>query len=123
MDLRSLVNDVVQSVNDDEQVTLLQSDGYTIGSGGKRTPKYKTPVTVFAQIQALDGVDLKQIDGLNIQGTIRAIYISGELAGVIRPDQMGGDIIQRNGQDWLIVKVLESWTNWTKAAMVLQGGA
>lgn len=123
MDLRSLVNNVIQSINADEQVTILQSDGYTIGSGGKQIAKYKAPVTVFAQIQALDSVDLKQLDGLNIQGTLRAIYISGELAGVIRPNQVGGDIVQRNGQDWLVSKVLESWTNWTKAVICLQGGA
>lgn len=122
MDIRGISNSIIQSVNPDEEVTLLLSDGYTIGSGAKQVPKYKTPITLFAQIQALDGVDLKQLDGLNIQGTIRAIYITGEMAGVIRPAQVGGDIIQRGSQTWLIVKVLESWTNWCKAAMVLQNG-
>jgi hypothetical protein len=73
-------------------------------------------------MQALDSVDLKQLDGLNIQGTTRALYMRGTLAGVIRPDTKGGDIIEIGGQTWLVVKVLESWPNWTKVAIVLQGG-
>lgn len=71
-------------------------------------------------MQALDGDDLKQISGLNIQGVIRAIYLRGVLAGVIRPDSTGGDIIQIAGRNWLVVKVLESWPDWTKAVIVMQ---
>jgi len=63
------------------------------------------------------------LDGLNIQGTVRAIYLRGTLAGVVRPNQTGGDIVKRknDAESWLVVKVLESWPDWTKAAIVLQG--
>ena len=63
------------------------------------------------------------VDGLNIQGTIRAIYLHGTLAGVVRPNQTGGDLVKRknDSETWLVVKVLESWPDWTKAAIVLQG--
>lgn len=100
---------------------VLRSTGYAIGAGRIQTPTYAAPVSGPAQIQALDSVDLKQLDGLNIQGTIRAIYLRGVLAGVIRPDGTGGDIVQIDGRDWLVVKVLESWPTWTKAAITLQG--
>lgn len=125
MDLRSIANSVSSTVNSNEMVTVLRSTGYTMGAGRKQVPSYADPATGPAQIQALDGKDLKQLEGLNIQGTIRAIYLRGSLAGVIRPDQVGGDIVQRkNGAEtWLVVKVLESWPDWTKAAIVLQGGA
>lgn len=121
MDLRGLANGVTSTVNPNQTVTVLRSTGYTIGAGRRQVPSYAAPVTGPGQIQALDANDLKQLDGLNIQGTIRAIYLRGALAGVIRPDGTGGDIVQIAGQDWLVVKVLEGWPTWTKAAICLQG--
>ncbi len=123
MDLRSIANSAANVVNDNKIVTVLRSTGYTIGTGRKQIPSYATPVIGPAQIQALDGEDLKQIEGLNIQGTIRTIFLRGALAGVIRPENKGGDIVQFDGHSWLVVRVLESWPNWTKAAIVLQNGA
>jgi len=121
MDLRGLANSVTSTINPNETVTVLRSTGYTIGAGAKQVPAFAAPVTGPAQVQALDANDIKQLDGLNIQGTIRAIYLRGTLAGVVRPNQTGGDIVQRGAQNWLVVKVLESWPDWTKAAIVLQG--
>lgn len=123
MDLRGLANGVTSTVNPNETVTVLRSTGYTIGTGAKQVPSYATPVDGPGQVQALDANDIKQLDGLNIQGTIRAIYLRGTLAGVIRPGGTGGDLVKRNNgaQTWLVVKVLESWPDWTKAAIVLQG--
>lgn len=123
MDLRGIANSVSSCVNPNEIVTVERSTGYTIGDGRRQVPTYAAPVTGPAQIQALDGDDLKQIEGLNVQGVMRAIYLRGSLAGVVRPDQKGGDIIKRKAgsETWLVVKVLESWPNWTKAVIVLQG--
>lgn len=124
MDLRGLANGVSSTVNPNQTVRVSRSTGYTIGAGRKQVPSYATPVEGPGQVQALDGKDLQQLDGLNIQGTIRAIYLRGALAGVIRPDGTGGDLVETaDGQTWLVVKVLESWPTWTKAAIVLQGGA
>lgn len=123
MDLRSIANGVSSTVNPNEMVTVLRSAGYTIGAGAKQVPTYAAPVTGSANVQALDSADLKQLDGLNIQGVLRAIYLRGELAGVVRPDGKGGDIVKRKNdtETWLIVKVLETWPTWTKAVIVLQG--
>jgi hypothetical protein len=123
MDLRGLANGVTSIINPNETVTVLRSTGYTIGSGAKQVPSFAAPVTGPAQVQALDADDIKQLDGLNIQGTIRAIYLRGPLAGVVRPNQTGGDIVKRKNETelWLVVKVLESWPDWTKAVIVLQG--
>ena len=120
MDLRGIANGVTSTVNPNQTVTVLRSTGYTIGAGRRQVPGYAAPITGPGQIQALDANDIKQLDGLNVQGTIRAIYLRGVLAGVIRPDGTGGDIIQIDGQEWLVVKVLEGWPTWTKAAIVLQ---
>lgn len=120
MDLRGIANGVTSTVNPNQTVTVLRSTGYTIGAGRRQVPGYAAPITGPGQIQALDANDIKQLDGLNVQGTIRAIYLRGVLAGVIRPDGTGGDIVQIDGQTWLVVKVLEGWPTWTKAAIVLQ---
>lgn len=120
MDLQSIANRGARVVNPNQIVTVLRSTGYTIGAGARQVPTYAAPVTGPAQIQALDGNDLKQLDGLNIQGTKRAIYLRGQLAGTVRPDQKGGDIVMINGKKWLVVMVLESWPLFTKAAIVLQ---
>lgn len=123
MDLRSLANAVSSTVNPNETVSVLRSTGYTVGAGAKQVPSYATPVSGPCQVQALDADDIKQLDGLNIQGVIRAIYLRGTLAGVIRPDGTGGDIVKRKNdtETWLVVRVLESWPDWTKAAIVRQG--
>lgn len=127
MDLRGLANGVTTTVNPNKTVTVRRSTGYTIGAGRKQVPGYADPVTGPAQIQALDANDIKQLDGLNIQGTVRAIYLRGVLAGVVRPDGTGGDLVEfkdpQTGvvlETWLVVKVLEGWPTWTKAAIVLQ---
>lgn len=120
MDLRGIANGVSSTVNPNKTVTVRRSTGYTIGAGRKQVPGYAAPVTGPAQVQALDNDDLKQLDGLNVQGTIRAIYLRGVLAGVVRPDGTGGDLVEVDGQNWLVVKVLEGWPTWTKAAIVLQ---
>ena len=120
MDLRGIANGVSSTVNPNKTVTVRRSTGYTIGAGRKQVPGYADPVTGPAQIQALDANDIKQLDGLNIQGTVRAIYLRGVLAGVVRPDGTGGDLVEIGDETWLVVKVLEGWPTWTKAAIVLQ---
>lgn len=120
MDLRGIANQVSNVVNGNIAVTVRLSTGYTIGAGRKQEPAY-TDYTGFGQLQALDGEDLKQLDGLNIQGAVKAIYLYGALAGVVRPDSKGGDLVVIAGKTWLIVKVLEGWSTWTKAAIQYQG--
>ena len=121
MDLRGIANTVSSTVNSNETVSVLRSTGYTIGAGRNQIPSYAAAVVGPAQIQALDSSDLKQLDGLNIQGDLRAIYLRGTLAGVIRPESKGGDIVMRGAQKWLVVNVLETWPFWTQAVIVLQG--
>jgi len=123
MNLRGIANSVSQVVNPNIPVTVRVSDGYTEGAGRKQVPSYLPDVEGFGQLQALDGDDLKQMDGLNIQGVIKALYLYGNVAGVIRPDSKGGDLIIIDGRTWLVVKVLEGWAQWTKIAIRLQDDA
>ena len=123
MNLRAIANAATQSINPNTSVTVKVSSGYTIDPATRRQGPAYTIETGQANIQALDGKDLKQLDGLNIQGTIRAAYLYGNLAGVVRPDSKGGDLVEFNSQSWLVVKVLETWPDWCKVAIVYQGAA
>lgn len=98
------------------------SQGLTIGA-----EPMTTALVMPAQVQALSGHDLRQIEGLNLQGTLRAIYVSGSLQGVVRPLMLGGDlVILPDGTVWLVTVVGEPWMTsafWTKAILTLQNGA
>ena len=120
MNLRAIANQCSSVINPNIAITIRVSDGYTIGAGRKQEPSYLPDVEGYGQLQALDGDDLKQLEGLNIQGVVKALYITGQLAAVIRPDSKGGDIVMIDGKTWLVAKVLEGWANWTKAAIWLQ---
>lgn len=120
MNVRQLANSAITAVNPNIVVSVLRSTGYTVDANRRQVPSYAAAVTGPAQVQALSGSDLKQLEGLNIQGVMRAIYLRGVLAGVIRPSNTGGDLILIDGQKWLVVKVLEPWAGWTKAVIVLQ---
>lgn len=129
MDLRGYANQVSNVVNNNISVTWSPSIGYTAGTAGRQIPQYGTTVTGPAQVQALDGDSLRHLEKMNIQGTLRALYMYGSLANVIRPDSRGGDLIMIGPQSgappelqgtWLVIKALESWPSWTKVAILKQ---
>lgn len=125
MDLRGLANPVSNTVNPNIPVSVQPSIGYTTGLGLRQVPNYAPPVDGFAQVQELSSSELRQAEGMNIQGVLRTIYFCGKLNGVIRPDGKGGDLVTIKGQGgqwqtWLVVKTLEQWPTWSRALIVLQ---
>lgn len=131
MNLRGLVNTVTRAINANVTATILRNVGAAKKPGGVRIPTYgKFPIRV--QVQSLSYSDLQQLDGLNIQGTRRAVYLDGAAFSIVRVQQKGGDILifERGllpeGTTWLIVHVLEQWQDglsgaaWGKVAITLQ---
>ncbi|OZI63285.1 hypothetical protein CAL28_10680 [Bordetella genomosp. 11] len=86
----------------------------------EQVPSYNVVEGAQIQVQALTGKDLAQLQGLNLQGVVRAIYLYGDTQGVNRPSQKGGDLIIFDSQTWLTVTVLETWPGWSKVAATLQ---
>jgi hypothetical protein len=132
MNLHNLVSPFVSAINPSVPVTLSLSDGtYTTNPDFSKTPNYTVVTGVMAQIQSLTYKDLKQIEGLNIQGSARAIYLTGDVEGVVRVLNKGGDLITfQDGTVWLVNMVLENWnppdnsqSGWVKCACVLQDGS
>jgi hypothetical protein len=124
MNLHAIVRGAISSVNPDIPVQVQISTGYTTTSAGKRVPSYAAPVTMTAQVQALTSTDLRKLDGLNIQGSMRTMYLSGSLNGVSRLNQKGGDLITLpDGTVNLTTMVLEQWPDWVKVACTQQVNA
>jgi hypothetical protein len=101
---------------------------YTV-SEGQTVPSIamSSSLTLLAQVQALSTRDLRQIEGLNLQGTLKAVYLNGALNGGVRVQLKGGDIVQfPDGSVWLVTLVPEPWAltaGWTKMICTLQAGS
>lgn len=125
MKLRSIVNGAIQGINRDTVVTWVQSSGYTTAPDGKRTPT-QTSTPVCANVQALSGTDLRHMDGLNMQGVMRSVYLYGDVEGIVRANGKGGDILQfpmtpgGTVQNWLVTQVMETWSSWCRVIVTLQ---
>lgn len=125
MNLRGIVNKYTQKTNPNVNINWIQSTGYVTNDAGKRTPTTVT-LTVEAQIQALSATELKHIDGLNISGVKRSVYMYGNVAGIVRTDKLGGDILvfpevpDTSDKNWLVTQVLETWPDWCHVIVILQ---
>jgi hypothetical protein len=121
VNLHHVAVQAVCAVNPQVRVTLQVSNGQVTNADGTRSPQYMPPALVMAQIQALTADEIRHVDALNIQGEKRAIYLTGKLDGLVRPEKKGGDIIVfPDGSTWLVVLVLEYWPDWCKVAVTLQ---
>ncbi len=126
MNLNQLAGAVTSIVSPTMPVTVRVSTGNTPNPDGTRTPTYAPPVTVSAQVQPISWRDIQQMEGLTLQGTRKAIYLNGQIAGLVRETNQGGDLIEfPDGSVYLVAIVLEGWTNagWCKVAAVLQNGS
>lgn len=125
MKLRSIVNGAIQGINHDRTVTWVQNSGYTTADDGTRTPA-QTSVDMRANIQALSGTDLRHMEGLNIQGVMRSVYLYGDVEGIVRAQGKGGDMLQfpmsPGGavESWLVTQVMETWPRWCRVIVTLQ---
>lgn len=119
MNLHGLVSGAIGVVNPHTPATMQVSTGYTTSASGSRTPTF-TATDVMVQLQSMSYQDLKQIDGLNLQGVLKAVYAQGNFNGVNRPKEQGGDLLVIGADTWLIVQVLETWPDWCKFIVNLQ---
>jgi len=126
MNLHGLVSPVVSAINPQVPATLQISTGSTIAEDGTRIPTYEKARTVTAQVQPLSSRDLRQLEGLNLGGNLVAIYLYGEVDGLVRSANKGGDLVTLttppNAGVWLVNQVLEQWPDWAKCACTLQNG-
>lgn len=124
--VRAMANRVTQQVNPNITGLWVRSTGgYTTAADGTRTATTYSQI-VQMQVQAMSGRDLAHTDGLNIQGVLRSVVMWGDVQGVVRADQKGGDVLQfaetLTGpvRNWLVVSVMETWPTWARVIVALQ---
>ncbi len=121
MNLHSIVSGAISAVLPPTNLTIQVSTGYTTNADGSRSPSYAPAQIKSGFMQALQYNDIVQLDALNIQGERRKIYINGQVDGLVRVENKGGDLItDPNGNVWLVVLVTEYWPDWCSVAVTLQ---
>ena len=124
MNLHAIASGVIAAVNPPVACVVRVSTGNTLLPGGERVPTYADPQTVQGQVQPLQYRDIQQLDSLNIQGTRRAIYLYGQIDGLVRSENKGGDLIEiavgPNAGTYLVAIVAEAWPDWCRALVTLQ---
>lgn len=131
MNLHAIVAPFIAAVNPMLPVRVKISSGVTTAADGSRAPTYAAEYAARAQVQAMSSRDLRQVAGINLQGTMVAIYLSGDIEGIVRPLAKGGDLITfPDGLVYLVSVALENWgasgspaEQWSKVAAILQNGA
>ncbi len=119
--LHSIVSGAIGAVNSFVTVGYEESNGYTTDAAFRQVPAYAPVQQIRAQVQALTYKDLMQLDGINMNGEKRAIYLYGAANGVVRPAAKGGDLItDSDGDTWLVTQSLEQWPFHCKVAVTLQ---
>lgn len=120
MNLRGIANSITSSINPNITAIGRRYKGEVMGAGRKPIPEYYPDEQVNIQLQPLSWGDLKHVDGLNMQGIMKAIYINGDYYGANRTLEKGGDLFIVNGQEWLVVDPIELWPEWSKVIVCLQ---
>ena len=126
MNLNSVVGNVISTVNPRRPATLAISTGSTTNPNSSRTPSYLPLRSVLAQVQPMTGGDLRQVDGLNLNGTRKSVYLYGDVDAIVRASNKGGDLVNLADDNtvYLVHQVLEHWPKrWVKVAATLQNGS
>lgn len=117
MNLRDIANAATSAINPNAPVVVYSSTGYTVGDDGTQVPTYAAAVTLQGQVQALRADELDQLNGLNLVGVVRKLYMSKKLDSVNRPEAKGGDLVIIGGKTWKVVLVFEVWPDWSTVAI------
>lgn len=124
INVRSIANMAIQPINQNTGISLFLPNGMTVDPLTRKQIPVFIESVVAGNVQALDGDEIRQADNLNIQGTLRAVYLYGAVAGVIRPDQSPSAELEftHGGVSgrWSVFKVFETWANWCKVGVVYQ---
>ncbi|MGE1402271.1 hypothetical protein ACMFFG_14560 [Citrobacter freundii] len=120
MNIHKIANSAIRRVNPNTSAILKKYAGETTGPGRKPVPSYLPDQNVTIQLQPISRGDMQHVDGLNIQGLAKVIYVNGNYFSVQREMEQGGDIFVINGEQWLVVEPVELWPDWCRLIAVLQ---
>ena len=127
INLRGIANNAIQGINPNIPIKLITGKWAIDPIDLIQKPIY-TEAIVSGNVQSLSSDDLRQIESMNLEGTLRAVYLYGNVSGVVRVSEqatsvlkftadVGGDVQEWT---WNVFKVAEAWTGWCKVFVVLQ---
>lgn len=121
MNLHAVVSGAIGAVNPPVPAVLWTYTGATKNPDYSRTANY-VQTSVSAQVQPLSSQELRQLAAMNLTTVDRKAYLFGAVAGVNRATGQGGDLLQFNGQYWLVTAVPEAWdqAGWTCVGLTEQ---
>ena len=129
MNLHQIVSGAIGVVNPQFLGDIVSNTGYTTAPSGRRTETTQTFPNVLMQVQPLTMKEIDHLDSLNIQGTLRAVHLNGNVQGLNRVSGKGGDVLMiptkmtsAAKDTWLVVAVLERFDadGWCRVAVSLQ---
>jgi hypothetical protein len=125
MNLNAFAAPMTRMVSPSTPAQYKASTGYTQAADFTQVPAYAAPTSITVDVQALTSRELAHLDGLNIQGTLRAVWSAQTLRAADRKLGLGGDLLVFDDGDgsatWLVVHVLETWNGaWCHVAVQKQ---
>lgn len=123
MNLQAIVAGFVGTINPPELLVVRVSTGAVKNADASRVPTYREE-KVWGNVQPMQYNDILQADSMNIQGVRSKFYLNGQVEGLVRGKQAGGDTITTpDGRVWLVALVTEAWPDWTAGIVTLQDGS
>ncbi|CAK8737719.1 hypothetical protein SODG_005950 [Sodalis praecaptivus] len=123
MNLHKLASRAIGRVNPLIEARVRRASGWTASPGARQKPQYQPDQRVSIQFQPLSSDDLQHVDGLNLQGIVKSIYVDGNFYGAVRREQIGGDLFLVNGETWLVEQAIELWPDWCRLLVRRQDDA
>ena len=114
MNLREMANANTRIINPNVSVVIKKYNGYTIGTGQKRTGSY-TSINATAQVQPVPSYKLAHIDGYSSGAVYKTFYFNEDLTGVSAPT--GNDFIEWGTETYKVIEQSEGWyatSGWTR---------
>lgn len=120
MNLHNIVRGAINVVNADIPVTIHPSAGSTENAAGRTVPAYADPVSAMGQKQPVSGREIERFQQQNIQGVTCKMYLRGNVEAIVRVSDKGGDLLEFQGQKYIVAAVMERWPDWCCVALTMQ---
>ena len=122
MNLRSIANSVITSVNPNQSAILKINEGNTVDDEGNQIPRLtETPITI--QPQSIATADLEHLNLVSQQGQFLYAYANGSISALRRSLGKGSERIvftpygENSPVEWIVKQVIESYPDWVKVLL------
>jgi hypothetical protein len=120
INVAKLAQGAIQSILPDRSATLKKWNGAAKNADGERVATF-TSSTIKCQIQDLSSNQLSYANSIGLQGELRNVYsLAPNLLVAQSQGGSGGDMLNFDGKDWLVVSLLESYPTYCKVIVQRQ---